>query len=150
MVPEHYVVYTDGACRNNQAPGGQPGGWGVVFVDGPSLSGFDPKTTNNRMELTAAVEALKHTEPGSVVKVHSDSAYVVNAFVQNWFAGWEKRGWKNTKGHPVENQDLWRELKALADQRQVAWIKVRGHSGDPYNEKADQLAVDAILRATGQ
>jgi ribonuclease HI len=85
-------VYTDGACRNNQAPGGQLGGWACVFVDGPSYSGADPSTTNNRMEMTAVIEALKHTATGTDVTVYSDSAYVINAFVQNWFRGWEKRG----------------------------------------------------------
>lgn len=145
-----YQVYTDGACQNNQAPGGQPGGWGCVFVDGPRLSGYDPKTTNNRMELTAAIEALKHTEPGAEVKLHSDSAYVINAFVQNWFKGWAQRGWKNAKGQPVENQDLWRELYQLASQRRVEWIKVKGHAGNHYNEIADQLAVEAIRQARGQ
>jgi ribonuclease HI len=150
MAVKEYRVYTDGACQNNQAPGGQPGGWGVAFVDGPHFSGFDPKTTNNRMELTAAIEALKHTEPGSFVRIHSDSAYVINAFLQNWFAGWERRGWRNAKGQPVENQDLWRMLKELADARHVEWIKVRGHAGDHYNEIADQLAVGAIREAIGQ
>ncbi len=147
---QEYQVYTDGACRNNQAPGGQPGGWGAVFVDGPSYSGYDARTTNNRMELTAAIEALKHTEPGAKVKLHSDSAYVINAFLQNWFQGWERRGWKNAKGQPVENQDLWRELYQLAKERRVEWIKVKGHAGDRYNEMADQLAVEAIREAHGQ
>ncbi len=141
---EEYRVYTDGACQNNQAPGGQPGGWACVFVDGPSYSGFDPKTTNNRMEMTAVIEALRHTPDGARVKIHSDSAYVINAFQQNWFAGWERRGWKNAKGQPVENQDLWRILRQLAMARRVEWIKVRGHAGDAYNEAADRLAVDAI------
>ncbi len=141
---EEYCVYTDGACQNNQAPGGQPGGWACVFVDGPSYSGFDPKTTNNRMEMTAVIEALRHTPDGARVKIHSDSAYVINAFQQNWFAGWERRGWKNAKGQPVENQDLWRILRQLAMARRVEWIKVRGHAGDTYNEAADRLAVDAI------
>ncbi len=147
---DEYVVYTDGACQNNQAPGGQPGGWACVFVDGPSYSGFDPRTTNNRMELTAAIEALKHTSPHSRVTILSDSAYVVNAFLQNWFQGWQRRGWKNAKGQPVENQDLWRELKTLADARYVTWKKVKGHAGDRFNEMADQLAVDAIRSAVGQ
>ena len=147
---KEYVVYTDGACQNNQAPGGQPGGWACVFVDGPSYSGFDAKTTNNRMELTAAIEALRHTEPKSRVTVASDSAYVVNAFLQNWFSGWERRGWKNAKGQPVENQDLWRALKELADERQVTWKKVRGHAGDRFNTMADQLAVEAIRAAVSQ
>jgi len=139
-----YHVYTDGACRNNQAPGGQPGGWACVFVDGPEYFGFDPRTTNNRMELTAVIEALKHTEKGAEVVVYSDSAYVINAFLQNWFQGWERRGWKNAKGDPVENQDLWKTLRQLVEERRVTWIKVKGHAGDRFNERADQLAVEAI------
>ena len=141
-----YQVYTDGACRNNQAPGGQLGGWGCVFVDGPSYSGADPSTTNNRMELTAAIEALKHTPPNATVRLFSDSAYVINAFLQNWFSGWERRGWKNSKGQPVENQDLWRTLRCLADERQVEWVKVKGHAGNRFNETADQLAVSAMSK----
>lgn len=139
-----YEVYTDGACRNNQAPGGQLGGWACVFVDGPSYSGGHPSTTNNRMEMTAAIEALKHTPEGADVKIYSDSAYVINAFVQNWFSGWERRGWKNSKGQPVENQDLWRELRSLAQARRVQWVKVKGHAGNALNERADQLAVAAM------
>lgn len=115
-----------------------------MFVDGPELSGGDPSTTNNRMELTAAIQALAHTEPGAEVDIYSDSAYVVNAFRQNWFAGWERRGWRNAKGDPVENQDLWRTLYRLAGERRVRWHKVKGHSGDPYNERADRLAVAAM------
>lgn len=145
-----YHIYTDGACQNNQAPGGQPGGWACVFVDGPWFSGYDPRTTNNRMELTAAIEALKRTETGAQIKLYSDSAYVVNAFLQNWFQGWERRGWRNVKGQPVENQDLWRELRQLAQERHVEWIKVKGHAGSQYNETADQLAVAAIRQAHGQ
>ncbi|MDA8192677.1 MAG: ribonuclease HI [Thermaerobacter sp.] len=141
-----YRVYTDGACANNQAPGGQPGGWACVFVEGGSHSGAELATTNNRMELTAAIEALKHTEAGAPVEIYSDSAYVINAFLQNWFAGWERRGWKNVKGQPVENQDLWRELRRLANERQVSWVKVKGHAGDRFNEAADRLAVDAMNR----
>lgn len=139
-----YEVYTDGACSNNQAPGGQPGGWAAVFVDGPSYSGAEGKTTNNRMELTAAIEALRHTPPGARVRLYSDSAYVVNAFLQNWFRGWERRGWKNAKGQPVENQDLWRALRDLAAAREVEWVKVKGHAGNVYNEAADRLAVEAM------
>lgn len=102
------------------------------------------------MELTAAIEALKHTEPGDHVRLCSDSAYVVNAFLQNWFGGWQRRGWKNAKGQPVENQDLWRQLKLLADERRVQWTKVQGHAGDRYNEAADSLAVKAIAGCRGQ
>lgn len=143
-----YHVYTDGACANNQAPGGQPGGWACVFVNGPSFSGADPYTTNNRMEMTAVIAALRHTEEGAEVVVYSDSAYVINAFVQNWFKGWEARGWKNAKGQPVENQDLWRTLRDLVERRRVKWVKVKGHSGVVYNEQADRLAVQAMNALT--
>jgi len=101
------------------------------------------------MELTAVIEALKHTEKGAEVIVHSDSAYVINAFLQNWFQGWERRGWKNAKGDPVENQDLWKTLRQLAEERRVTWIKVKGHAGDRFNERADQLAVEAIRQGLG-
>ncbi|CAB1128203.1 Ribonuclease H [Candidatus Hydrogenisulfobacillus filiaventi] len=145
-------VYTDGACRNNQAPGGQPGGWGVVFADGREYAGAEAATTNNRMELTAAIEALRRTEPGARVRVYSDSAYLVNAFRQNWFRGWEQRGWRNARGQPVENQDLWRELLRLAGEREVEWVKVAGHRGHPLNERADRLATAAAdgLRTSGR
>lgn len=141
---EEICVYTDGACSNNQAPGGQPGGWGCAFVNGEAYSGAELLTTNNRMEMTAVIEALSHTEKGAAVAIFSDSAYVINAFVQNWFKGWESRGWKNAKGQPVENQDLWRQMRALVMERRVRWVKVKGHAGDRYNEKADRLAVDAM------
>lgn len=139
-----YHVYTDGACANNQAPGGQPGGWACVFVDGESFSGGDAKTTNNRMEMTAVIEALSRTESASDVHIYTDSAYVINAFIQNWFAGWERRGWKNAKGNPVENQDLWQAMRSLVEERRVKWVKVKGHSGVKYNEEADRLAVSAM------
>ncbi|MGE5592014.1 MAG: ribonuclease H family protein [Bacillota bacterium] len=139
-----YAVYVDGACANNQAAGLQRGGWAAVFTDGRSFSGGDKATTNNRMELRAAIEALRQTPPGSAVTVHSDSAYVVNAFLQNWFRGWEARGWRNVKGDPVENQDLWKQLRAEADKRRVTWVKVKGHAGNELNELADRLAVAAI------
>ncbi|AUW93257.1 MAG: ribonuclease HI [Sulfobacillus thermotolerans] len=144
MADTMYNVYTDGACANNQAPGGQLGGWACVFVDGPSYAGAELSTTNNRMEMTAVIEALKHTPPGSTVRIFSDSAYVINAFVQNWFQGWERRGWKNAKGQPVENQDLWRIMRALVDERKVMWTKVKGHAGVIHNEMADRLAVQAM------
>lgn len=139
-----YTAYVDGACANNQAAGLQRGGWAAVFTDGRSFSGGDEATTNNRMELRAAIEALRQTPPGSRVTIHSDSAYVVNAFLQNWFRGWEVRGWRNVKGDPVENQDLWKQLRAEADQRRVTWVKVKGHAGNELNELADRLAVAAI------
>jgi len=148
--PSSLTVYVDGACSNNQAPGGQPGGWAAVFSDGRAFSGGDPATTNQRMELQAAIEALRRVPPGASVTVCSDSAYVVNAFRDNWFAGWEARGWRNAKGQPVENQDLWHALLALASARNVTWTKVKGHAGDPLNDEADRLAVAAISKLRNQ
>ncbi|PSR33137.1 MAG: ribonuclease HI [Sulfobacillus benefaciens] len=145
-----YHVYTDGACSNNQAPGGQPGGWACVFVDGPHFSGADLATTNNRMEMTAVIQALQNTPKNSAVSIYSDSAYVINAFTQNWFKGWEQRQWRNAKGQPVENQDLWRQMLGLVTERRVQWIKVKGHSGNRYNEMADRLAVEAMRALMAQ
>jgi len=144
VMEEKYVAYTDGACSNNQAAGGQPGGWGVVFLDGRRFSGGDQSTTNNRMELMAAIEALNKTSEDSTVDIYSDSAYLVNAFLQNWLDNWIKRNWKTSQGKPVENQDLWNELIKLEKDRKVNWIKIKGHSGDKWNELADRLAVEAI------
>lgn len=141
---DKYIAYTDGACSNNQAAGGQPGGWGVAFLDGRTLSGGNVSTTNNRMELTAVIEALKSIPKGSSIEIHSDSAYIINAFVQNWIPNWIKRNWLTSQGKPVENQDLWKELIRLEQERDVKWVKVKGHSGDVWNEKADKLAVEAI------
>lgn len=138
-----YEVYTDGACSNNQAAGGQPGGWGVAFIDGRTYSGSNPSTTNNRMELTAVIEALKKTPRDSKVDIYSDSAYIINAFQQNWIENWIKRGWKTSQGKSVENQDLWKKLIPLAQERNVQWIKVKGHSGNKWNDMADRLAVEA-------
>jgi len=146
MSSESYEVYTDGACSNNQAAGMQPGGWGVVFTDGRTFSGGMIQTTNNRMELTAAIEALKNTPSGSQVTIFSDSAYVINAFNQNWIKNWIRNGWKTSQGKPVENQDLWKSLVPLTQDREVKWVKVKGHSGNKWNEIADQLAVQAITK----
>ena len=141
---DNYIVYTDGACSNNQAAGGQPGGWGVVFLDGRTFSGGTQSTTNNRMELTAVIEALKNTPKASTVEINSDSAYIINAFEQKWISNWKKRNWMNSQGKPVENQDLWKELISLEQERDVKWVKVKGHSGNKWNEIADKLAVEAI------
>lgn len=140
-----YIAYTDGACSNNQASGGQPGGWGVIFTDGRQFSGYDKSTTNNRMELKAAIEALKNIPENSSVDIHSDSAYLINAFQQNWITNWLKRNWITSQGKPVENQDLWKELIQLEKKRKVNWVKVKGHSGDELNEMADKLAVEAMI-----
>lgn len=139
-----FEVYTDGACANNQGEGLQPGGWAAVFVNGPALSGGESATTNNRMEMRAVIEALKNTPPNSQVKIYSDSAYVINCFKQNWIDKWEKNGWITSAKKPVENKDLWLEMRQLEKERHVEWIKVKGHSGNQWNEMADTLAVAAI------
>lgn len=128
-------IYTDGACYGN--PG--PGGWAWVREDGASGGGYEVHTTNQRMEALAVLEAIK-THSGELT-IYSDSAYVVNCFLQNWWRGWESRGWKNAKGVPVANQDIWRPLIKLYKERGgVTFQKVKGHSGIELNEKADQLA----------
>lgn len=132
------VVYTDGACLGN--PG--PGGWAWAIKDGPYASGAVAKTTNQRMEITAAHEALQAL-PGSV-EVVSDSTYVVHCFRDGWWKGWRKRGWKNSKKEPVANRDLWEPLIALVEERpDVSFRWVKGHSGDEMNDAADALATDA-------
>ncbi|NLM48202.1 MAG: ribonuclease HI [Epulopiscium sp.] len=141
---ECYEIYTDGACSNNQAQGLQAGGWAAVFVNGEELSGGDRATTNNRMEMKAVIEALKNTPPGAHVKIYSDSAYIINCFNQKWIDKWEKNGWMTSSNKAVENKDLWLEIRQLEKERKVEWIKVKGHSGNPWNERADQLAVAAI------
>ncbi len=138
------TIYTDGACSGN--PG--PGGWGAVLLyqeHQKELRGADPITTNQRMELTAVIEALKALKvEGWDVEVYSDSAYLVNAFNQGWLEKWQKNGWRNAKGDPVANRDLWEELLRLCQKNRVTMKKVAGHSGDPWNERCDALARQAI------
>ena len=147
--PKKIIIYTDGACSYN--PG--PGGWGAVLMYGvhrKEMSGFMPETTNNRMELLAAVEALKALKMPCMVDLHSDSAYLVNAWKQHWLDGWQKNGWKNSKKQPVENQDLWKELLRLAKIHQVNWIKVKGHSDNAENNRCDELARAEIVKNSGK
>ncbi|GJE12786.1 ribonuclease HI [Methylobacterium longum] len=130
------VVYADGGCSPN--PG--PGGWGVVISgpDGPvDLCGGEPNSTNNRMELTAAIRALEHFPEGAQIEMRCDSQYVVKS-VTEWMRGWKAKGWRNSKG-PVMNLDLMQRLDELAGQRDVKWTWVQGHAGDPLNERADRL-----------
>jgi len=137
------VVYTDGACRGN--PG--PGGWAWAVPGGRYASGADPHTTNQRMEITAVLEALGDLTPErpSGIDVVSDSVYVVKAFTDRWWEGWQRRGWKNAKRKPVANRDLWEPLielyRARAGEIEFAWVK--GHSGDRWNDVVDVLAVEA-------
>jgi len=141
-----YDIYTDGACAGN--PG--PGGWAAVIMEGNQvreISGFEERTTNQRMELKAAVEALRMVPSGSKVRLFSDSAYLVNCFNQGWIDRWQKNGWLTGKGQPVENQDLWNELLELSSDNSVEWVKVKGHSTDKLNQRCDHLAREAITAA---
>ncbi len=132
------VVYTDGACKGN--PG--PGGWGAWMRWGEherELFGGEALTTNNRMELTAVIEALTALNRGCRVAIYTDSEYVRNG-ITSWIHNWKSRGWRTADKKPVKNIDLWQRLDALAAQHEVQWHWVRGHTGDPGNERADQLA----------
>lgn len=135
-------IFTDGACRGN--PG--PGGWGALLrfngVD-KSLSGFEADTTNNRMEMTAVIEALKSLKRPCEVVITTDSKYVKDGITE-WIINWKKRGWKTAAKKPVKNVDLWKELDALVQEHNVTWHWVRGHNGHPENEHADDLATSAI------
>jgi ribonuclease HI len=142
------VVYTDGACSGN--PG--PGGWAwAVSPDGvPRDSGGEPVTTNQRMEITAALEAVRALSPqlaaGRPVEVVSDSTYVVNCFRDKWYVRWQANGWRNARKAPVANADLWKPLVELVEQGGVTFRWVKGHGDDPMNDLVDQLAVMAITR----
>lgn len=132
------VIYTDGACRGN--PG--PGGWGVLLLMGNAekeLYGGEDDTTNNRMELTAAIRALDALKRPCRVDLHTDSQYV-RLGITEWLGNWKRRGWKTAAKKPVKNRDLWQALDEQAARHQVHWIWVKGHSGDPGNERADDLA----------
>ena len=129
------TIYTDGACSGN--PG--PGGWGAILMSGASKD-----TTNNIMEITAVLEALKLLKEECEVKVYSDSAYVVNAFNQGWIYNWRKNNWRTAGKDPVKNQELWQELYELTQKHKVEFIKVKGHSDNEYNNRCDFLATSAI------
>jgi ribonuclease HI len=132
------VIYTDGACSGN--PG--PGGWGAVLRYGNTvreLHGGDPATTNNRMELMAAIMALEALTRPVPVRLYTDSTYVLNG-ITKWVAGWERNGWKTAARKPVKNLELWQRLVAAMAPHKVRWQWVKGHAGDPGNERADELA----------
>ena len=135
-------MFTDGACRGN--PG--PGGWGVLLrASGREweINGGEANTTNNRMELLAAIRGLEELEPKSLVSLTTDSQYVRKGITQ-WIAGWKSKGWKTTSKKPVKNQDLWQQLDKLTAMHDIDWHWVKGHSGHAENERADTLANQAI------
>lgn len=137
------TVYTDGACSGN--PG--PGGWAAIITDDGVervMTGAEPHTTNQRMELTAAIEGLAAIPGRRRVHVHTDSAYVMNCFEQRWWERWERNGWLGAGKKPVTNRDLWERLLTQVRRHEVVWHKVRGHSGDVMNDRADALARGAI------
>ena len=132
------IIYTDGACRGN--PG--PGGWGVLIENGESskqLYGGDISTTNNKMELTAAIMALKEIKEPCEIILYTDSKYVLQG-IEEWIHNWKKRDWRGANKKPVKNIDLWKKLDELRDEHNIKWNWVKGHSGDPGNETADMLA----------
>jgi len=140
------IIYTDGACSGN--PG--PGGWGCVLKYGEfrrEMSGFEPDTTNNRMELLAAIKALRALkEPCSVV-LYSDSSYLTDAFLKGWLVSWQKKNWVKSDKKPVLNKDLWEELILLSNMHSIRWIRVKGHADNAENNRCDQLATGAIAAA---
>lgn len=141
-------LYTDGACRGN--PG--PGGWGVIMryqATEKELSGHEAHTTNNRMELMAAIKGLEALKRPSKVALTTDSEYVKKGITE-WIHQWKKRQWRNSAGKPVKNKELWEQLDELASKHQVEWHWVRGHAGHPENERADDLAVLAIDQLLNQ
>lgn len=135
-------IYTDGACSGN--PG--PGGWGAVLIYGKNekhISGAEKDTTNNRMELRAAIESIKAVREPCKIELYTDSKYVMEG-ITKWVDGWIQKGWKNASKKPVKNDDLWKELVEQLKNHEVEWHWVKGHSGDKYNDLADKLAVEAI------
>ena len=136
------MIWTDGACSGN--PG--PGGWGAVLRYGShekELKGGEPLTTNNRMELTAAIEALESLTRACPVTLHTDSQYLRSG-VTGWLDRWKRNGWRTADRKPVRNEDLWRRLDAAAARHEVRWLWVRGHAGDELNERADELAREGM------
>ncbi|RUQ28106.1 MAG: ribonuclease HI [Candidatus Competibacteraceae bacterium] len=137
------TLFTDGACSGN--PG--PGGWGALLRYGAhekELSGGEPATTNNRMEMLAVIHGLEALKKPAQVRIYTDSQYVMKGMTE-WLAGWKRRGWKTADRQPVKNMDLWQRLEAAMTPHQVEWQWVRGHSGHPENERVDQLARAAIV-----
>jgi ribonuclease HI len=147
VTPAEVVIYTDGACKGN--PG--PGGWGALLLSGgheKELWGGEPLTTNNRMELMAAIRALEALKRPCKVDLHTDSKYVMQGITE-WISGWKARGWKTADKSPVKNEDLWRRLDAARQRHEVRWKWVKGHSGHTENDRADALANRGVAELSG-
>jgi ribonuclease HI len=139
------TIYTDGACSGN--PG--PGGWAAILIpennrDAEKRTGGEPHTTNNRMELTAALEALRALNEPASVTLHTDSAYLSNAFNEGWLDSWQENDWQTSSNDDVKNKGLWQALLQEADRHDVEWVWVKGHADNELNNKADELAVAAM------
>jgi ribonuclease HI len=142
---KHVQIFTDGACKGN--PG--KGGWGTLLRMGEvekELSGSERETTNNRMELMAAIKGLEALKQPCQVTLHTDSRYVLDG-ITKWVFGWQKKGWKTADNKPVKNEDLWRALLAAVRPHKIEWVWVKGHDGHPENERVDKLASDAAIAA---
>jgi ribonuclease HI len=147
MSSDYVDIWTDGACKGN--PG--VGGWGALLRHGEhekALHGGEPGTTNNRMELMAVIQALKALKRECQVRIHTDSQYVQKGMTL-WLPQWKRRGWRTASRQPVKNADLWRELDALVERHDLTWRWVKGHAGDPDNERADELANLGVEQARG-
>ncbi|MCF8719673.1 ribonuclease HI [Nitrospina gracilis] len=139
---QKFLIYTDGACKGNPGPGGFGG---LIFHNGKKqeFKGANPSTTNNIMEMTAAIEALKKLKEPSEVELYTDSEYLVKGMTE-WMSNWVRRNWTTSTKKPVKNKELWQELRRLDATHKITWKWVRGHAGHPENERADQLANEAI------
>ncbi len=145
---KNVIIYTDGSCSGN--PG--PGGWAALLIYGQykkECVGAEAETTNNRMELRAALEGLQMLKEPCNVNLHTDSAYLQKAFTQGWVDKWQKNGWRTANKKPVENQDLWKKLIEENKRHEVTWTKVKGHADDEYNNLVDGMAVAARLEKFG-
>lgn len=142
------IIYTDGACSGN--PG--PGGWGTILIYKDvkkEISGREPKTTNNVMEITAVIEGLKALNKPCTVEIYSDSSYVVDTFNKGWIYGWMKNNWQKSNKEPVKNKELWEELYNLTEIHDVKFIKVKGHSDNEFNNRCDEIARNEIKKLGG-
>jgi ribonuclease HI len=145
IIMDTVTIYTDGACSGN--PG--KGGWGAILIYNEVekvISGGEKETTNNRMELTAPIEALKLLKKPCKVKLYSDSAYLINTFTQGWMYKWQMNGWRTADKGDVKNKDLWEQIYKFTKIHDIEWIKVKGHSDNEYNNRCDELAVAAISK----